>query len=156
MEKVTVKIPYTCEVFREKTLNEKKCWVKLVQQVDASKKGGYMYEGPFGKVGELNDLPIGGLLLIHYQRNYKEQQCVQLCVVQESGELEILEVTERTDWALFLRNRATEYLAAHPAAAVQTPQRINLSHVSTEDLLEELCRRDRRYCPAPGGWSEPD
>lgn len=155
MEKVTVKIPYTCEVFLGKTLDEKKCWAKLVQRVDPGKKGGYMYEGPFGKVGQLNDLPIGGLLLIHYQRNYKEQQCVQLCTVREDGELEILEETERTDWALSLRNRATEYLAAHPTTAVQNP-RINLSRVPMEDLLEELCRRDRKYCPEPGGWSEPD
>jgi hypothetical protein len=119
-----------------------KAWAKLVRRVDASRKDGYAFEGPWLRRGRLDELPVGSLVLLYDEagsRRYHSPS-VQVLRVQPDGSLAVVEDAEGPlcargwDWALLLRDRL--------AALLQQERESPLAHIPTTDLAHELAGRE--------------
>jgi hypothetical protein len=127
----------------------RKSWWKHVTSVDASKKGGYAFEGDFLHEGEC-EIPIGAVLLeVAPGGSVKNPSSYgQLFSVEKDGSLS--EITSSMDWrkeSVSLRkaaeakfsNRVPESSAPEPALDADVTAQ--LATYTTEQLAAELLRR---------------
>jgi hypothetical protein len=116
-----------------------KNWAKIVDSVDDTKSSGWAYQGAFVDVGGIQDLPIGGTLLVYGERGSRAQPQIaaRVYTVNSDATLSLEAEARGRAWARTLRDPVERCLgAARPG--------VDLSGLTDETLAEELRAR---------GWS---
>jgi hypothetical protein len=118
-------------------------WAKLVTDVDTSKSTGWAYHGEFVSDGGIQDLPVGGLLLLYGERGSSQnpQPEAALYLVGADSTLTLEGRASGRAWARTLRDRAHELLEKHQE------REPDLSGIDSWHLAEELTRRGFRVEP---------
>ncbi len=115
----------------------RKNWAKVVRAVDPTKTSGWAYEGEFVAAGGIQDVPSGAVLVVYGERGSRANPMIEARVYQVNGDGTLTEHARAKGraWARTLRDRVCELLEAPP------PVVYDLSHLSDEELLEEVHRR---------------
>ncbi len=129
---VAVEVPYAGD-------ERHKNWAKVVDSVDSAKSSGWAYDGPFVAVGGIQDLPVGGVLLVYGERGSRANPQVTARVYTVNGDstLSLEAEAKGRAWARTLRDPIERRLGAE-----KTP--IDLSHLTDETLADELRARGWR------------
>jgi hypothetical protein len=116
-----------------------KNWAKVVESVDSSKTSGWAYEGFFVEVGGIQDLPVGGVLLVYGERGSRANPQVAARVFRVNGDatLSMEADAKGRAWARTLRDPIERLLEIEPPAP-------NLSAVPDEVIATELRARGWR------------
>jgi hypothetical protein len=116
-----------------------KNWAKVVETVDSSKTSGWAYEGAFVEVGGIQDLPVGGVLLVYGERGSRANPQVAARVYRVNGDATLtLEADTRgRAWARTLRDPIERLLEMEPPSP-------DLSGVSDDVMVAELRSRGWR------------
>ncbi|MGQ0848966.1 MAG: hypothetical protein ACT4OP_07595 [Actinomycetota bacterium] len=111
-------------------------WAKLVTAVDSSKSTGWAYLGEFVADGGLQDLPVGGLLLVYGERGGQANPQPEAALYSIGADASLLlgATASGRAWARTLRDRALELLEL---STVEGP----LAGVADQALADELRRR---------------
>ena len=113
-------------------------WAKLVTSVDDSKTSGYAYIGEFVADGGIQDLPVGGLLLLYGERgsNANTQPEASLYTIGLDASLTLEGSSSGRAWARTLRDRAVELLGSSDQQGGP-----DFSSIPDEYLIDELKSR---------------
>lgn len=116
-----------------------KNWAKVVESVDSSRSSGWAFEGPFVAAGGVQDLPVGGVLLVYGERGSRANPQPSARVYRVNGDATLSFEAEAKGraWARTLRDTVERCLGLEPDAP-------DLSGLSDEILATELMSR---------GWS---
>lgn len=112
-----------------------KNWAKVVDSVDLSRSSGWAYEGPFVEVGGIQDLPVGGILLVYGERGSRANPQILARVYTVNGDATLSMEAEAKGraWARTLRDPIDRCLGVERA--------LDLSNVADETLATELMAR---------------
>lgn len=112
-------------------------WAKLVTAVDTSKSSGWAYVGDFVADGGIQDLPIGGILLVYGERGGQSNSRPEanLYTIGPDASLTLEASASGRAWARTLRDRMAELLS------LELPSGPDLSAVTDEFLADELRAR---------------
>lgn len=115
-------------------------WAKLVTAVDAAKSSGWAFVGEFVADGGIQDLPVGGVLLLYGERGGQSNPRAEahLYRIGVDATLTLEASTSGRAWARTLRDRAAELLDEE---FDQTP---DLSQIPDQTLADELTSRGWR------------
>lgn len=118
-------------------------WAKLVTSVDESKSTGWAYQGDFVGDGGVQDLPVGGLLLLYGEKGSSSnpQSLAALFTVGADRTLTLEAEASGRAWARTLRDRASELLND------VLDQSVDLGRIDSEVLADELRRRGWKVSP---------
>jgi hypothetical protein len=116
-----------------------KNWAKVVHAVDHAKSSGWAFEGDFVAVGGIQDLPVGGLLLIYGERGSRAnpQITARLYTINPDATLTQEAEARGRAWARTLRDTVEDRLGMAPTAP-------DLSHLPDSVLADELRARGWR------------
>lgn len=73
-------------------------WAKWVFGVNPKEKGGFAFEGPFLRPGDVHPLPVHALVLIVAPADSLRQRAVHLCTVTDQGDLSIWWKDRQSQW----------------------------------------------------------
>ncbi len=109
-----------------------KNWAKLIESVDSSRSSGWAYEGPFVDVGGIQDLPVGGVMLVYGERGSRANPQILARVYTVNGDatLSLEAEAKGRAWARTLRDPIDRCLGVERV--------IDLSHIADETLMNEL------------------
>jgi hypothetical protein len=112
-------------------------WAKLVTAVDTSKSSGWAYVGDFVADGGIQDLPIGGILLVYGERggSSNSRPEANLYTIGSDASLTLEASASGRAWARTLRDRMAELLS------LELPSGPDLSSITDEFLADELRAR---------------
>lgn len=113
-----------------------KNWAKIVESVDSSRSSGWAFEGPFVAAGGVQDLPVGGVLLVYGERGSRANPQPSARVYRVNGDATLSFEAEAKGraWARTLRDPIERCLDLQPSGP-------DLSGVSDESLATELMAR---------------
>lgn len=116
----------------------RKTWAKVVLSVDSSKDSGWAFEGEFVATGGIQDLPVGGVLLVYGETGSRANPNPVAAVFTVNGDATLTREADATGraWARTLRDPVRELVEG-------TIKRVGslLSGFSDEDLIGELTKR---------------
>ena len=120
-----------------------KQWAKIVTNVDTGKSSGWAFDGDFVATGGIQDLPIGGVLLVYGERGSRAnpQQQARVFTINPDATLSFVSEAKGSAWARTLRDPVIELLG-------QDPPPTGLAAVPDTELIDELQRRGYRIEPA--------
>jgi hypothetical protein len=112
-------------------------WAKLVTAVDTAKSSGWAFVGEFVADGGIQDLPAGGVLLLHGERGGQANPRPEahLYTIGSDATLTLEGSATGRAWARTLRDRAAELLET------STDFIVDLSNLSDQVLADELKSR---------------
>lgn len=112
-------------------------WAKLVTGVDTSKSSGWAYVGDFVADGGIQDLPIGGILLVYGERGgpSNSRPEANLYTIGADASLTLEASASGRAWARTLRDRMADLLSS------ELPSGPDLSAIPDEFLADELRAR---------------
>ena len=119
-----------------------KNWAKVVENVDASRPGGWAYEGPFLAAGGIQDVDAPCVLLVYGERGSRAnpQSEARVYVANTDGTLSHHDTATGRAWARTLRDTITRLLDADAPAPARDWDPLLMGY-STAALEEELRRR---------------
>lgn len=122
----------------------RKSWAKVVTNVDEAKSTGWAFEGEFVAVGGIQDLEVGGVLLVYGERGSRTNPRPDVGVYTVNGDATLTEINSAkgSAWARTLRDSVVALLA-EPATnePAELPWSPELASYSALALVEELRRR---------------
>ena len=94
----------------------RKNWAKVVHNVDEQKASGWAFEGEFVSVGGIQDVPVGGVLLVYGERGSRTNPQSSAAVYVINGDATLTKHDEASGraWARTLRDSVTELLEDGP------------------------------------------
>lgn len=113
-----------------------KNWAKVVETVDSARSSGWAFEGPFVAAGGIQDLPVGGVLLVYGERGSRANPQPHARVYRVNGDATLTLEGEAKGraWARTLRDVVERCLDLEPAVP-------DLSGLSDDTLAAELMSR---------------
>lgn len=113
-----------------------KNWAKIVESVDSSKTSGWAYEGPFVATGGIQDVPVGGVLLVYGERGSRANPQITAHIYLINGDSTIsLEAEAKGKaWARTLRDPVQRCLGIDTGNP-------DLSYLTDQLLADELRSR---------------
>jgi hypothetical protein len=113
-------------------------WAKIVSSVDETKSTGWAFVGEFVADGGIQDLPMGGVLLLYGERgsNSNPRPEASLYTVGPDATLTLEASASGRAWARTLRDRAVELMGIN--GRTMGP---DLSAISDDYLANELRAR---------------
>lgn len=116
-----------------------KNWAKVVHGVDTAKSSGWAFDGDFVAAGGIQDLPIGGLLLVYGERGSRvnPQITARLYTVNPDATLTLESEAKGRAWARTLRDTVEERLGMQATGP-------DLSYLPDSLLADELRSRGWR------------
>lgn len=113
-----------------------KQWAKVVSNVDTGKSSGWAFEGEFVATGGVQDLPVGGVLLVYGEKGSRAnpQQQARVFTVNGDGTLSFVSEAKGSAWARTLRDSILELLDQEIPAT-------GLAAIPDFELVAELERR---------------
>jgi hypothetical protein len=113
-----------------------KNWAKIVESVDSSKASGWAYEGPFVATGGIQDVPMGGVLLVYGERGSRSnpQITAHVYLINGDGTISLEAETRGKAWARTLRDPVERCLGMDAGPP-------DLSHLTDQLLADELRSR---------------
>jgi len=120
----------------------RKNWAKVVDFVDASKNGGWAFEGDFVATGGIQDVPLGAVLLVYGEKGRADNPQIEanVYVANSDGTISLQSSAKGKAWARTLRDPIIRLLddQLEPTQVVWGPE---LLKYMDEALAEELIRR---------------
>jgi hypothetical protein len=122
----------------------RKNWAKVVSNVDDSLASGWAYDGDFIATGGIQDVPVGGVVLVYGEKGSRVNPAIEARVytVNTDATLSPRAMARGRAWARTLRDPIEDLLAKEAGAPVEVlgwdP---GLMGYSSEALREELERR---------------
>lgn len=112
-------------------------WAKLLKAVDTAKSSGWAFVGEFVADGGIQDLPVGGVILLYGERGGQSNPRAEahLYTIGADAALTLEASASGRAWARTLRDRAAELLDLH---VNRSP---DLSRISDQALADELTSR---------------
>lgn len=121
----------------------RKNWAKIVNNVDPDKSSGWAFEGDFVSVGGVQDLPVGGVLLIYGERGSRTNPMIEAHVYRVNADATLTreDSSKGRAWARTLRDAVVELLEGPEPVIVERDWAPELMLFSESALREELRRR---------------
>lgn len=123
----------------------RKNWAKVVERVDDSLATGWAFEGAFIAAGGVQDVPVGGVVLVYGERGGRANPTMEARVFTANGDgtLSHHATAKGRAWARTLRDQVEELLADRvERPPTDLPWHPDLMSYSDGALAEELRRRD--------------
>ncbi len=123
----------------------RKNWAKVVTNVDDSLATGWAYDGDFVATGGIQDVPIGGVLLVYGEKGSRDNPAIEARVytVNADATLSPRATARGRAWARTLRDPIEDLLDDQAEVPIeQLEWGPDLVRYSTDALRRELERRE--------------
>lgn len=120
-----------------------KQWAKIVTNVDSAKSSGWAFDGAFVATGGIQDLPVGGVLLVYGERGSRAnpQQQARVYTVNADATLTFVSEAKGSAWARTLRDPVVDLLGDERVPT-------GLAAIPDTALIDELESRGYRVSRA--------